>query len=161
MRRLLLLTGMFSCSVATPKILTGQAREHQRRCFRQPGRPVVRRAGRLWIQTDVSGSVANRGDYQRLGNNQMLVADVASGEIRRFLTGPKACEITGISATPDARSLFINVQHPGEAAGGRSSPSAPLAGSGWPANQFAGVTGGRPRSATLVIRRADGGVVGT
>ncbi|MEF8732032.1 MAG: PhoX family phosphatase [Candidatus Accumulibacter meliphilus] len=119
------------------------------------------RAGRLWIQTDVSGSVANRGDYQRLGNNQMLVADVASGEIRRFLTGPKACEITGISATPDARSLFINVQHPGEAAGGRSSPSAPLAGSEWPANQFAGVTGGRPRSATLVIRRADGGVVGT
>jgi secreted PhoX family phosphatase len=117
--------------------------------------------GRLWIQTDVSGSVLNRGDYQRLGNNQMLVADVASGEIRRFLTGPKACEITGISATPDLRSLFINVQHPGEAAGGRSSPSAPLSGSGWPANQFPGVTGGRPRSATLVIRRADGGVVGT
>jgi secreted PhoX family phosphatase len=119
------------------------------------------RAGRLWIQTDVSGSVLNRGDHQRFGNNQMLVADVASGEIRRFLTGPKGCEITGISATPDARNLFINVQHPGEVAGGRSSPAAPLAGSGWPANQFAGVTGGRPRSATLVIRRADGGVVGS
>lgn len=118
------------------------------------------RDGRLWIQTDVSGSVINRGDYQRLGNNQMLVADVGSGEIRRFLTGPKGCEITGISATPDSRSLFINVQHPGEVAGGRSPASAPLAGSGWPANQFAGVTGGRPRSATLVIRRDDGGVVG-
>ena len=119
------------------------------------------RAGRLWIQTDVSGSVLNRGDHQRFGNNQMLVADVASGEIRRFLTGPKGCEITGISATPDARNLFINVQHPGEVAGGRSSPAAPLAGSGWPADQLAGGTGGRPRSATLVIRRADGGVVGS
>jgi secreted PhoX family phosphatase len=66
-----------------------------------------------------SSTVATTSGF---GNNQMLVADVASGEIRRFLTGPKACEITGISATPDARSLFINVQHPGEAAGGRSSP---------------------------------------
>lgn len=117
-------------------------------------------AGRLWIQTDVSGSVINRGDHERLGNNQMLVADIASGEIRRFLTGPRGGEISGISSTPDSRSLFVNVQHPGEVAGARSQPAAALAGSQWPANQFAGVTGGRPRSATVVIRRQDGGVVG-
>lgn len=117
-------------------------------------------AGRLWIQTDASGSVLNRSDYQRLGNNQMLVGDVVSGEIRRFLTGPRGCEITGISATPDARNLLINVQHPGEVAG-RTDPETPLAGSGWPASQFSEATGGRPRSATLVIRRRDGGVVGS
>ena len=91
----------------------------------------------------------------------MLVADVASGEIRRFLTGPSGCEITGLTATPDSCNLFVNVQHPGEAPGARSEPARPLAVSGWPANQFAEVTGGRPRSATLVIRRRDGGVVGT
>ena len=116
--------------------------------------------GRLWIQTDASGNLIERGDHERFGNNQMLVADVASGEIRRFLTGPKGCEITGICATPDGRNLFVNVQHPGEVPGGRSDPNRPLAASGWPASQFAELTGGRPRSATVVIRRLDGGIVG-
>ncbi|HPU79632.1 PhoX family phosphatase [Accumulibacter sp.] len=118
------------------------------------------RDGRLWIATDVSGSAMHRGDFARLGNNQLLVADVVSGEVRRFLTGPRGCEITGPTATPDGRNLFINVQHPGELPGGRSDPTRPLAGSGWPASQFANVTGGRPRSATIVVRRDDGGIVG-
>jgi secreted PhoX family phosphatase len=98
--------------------------------------------------------------YARLGNNQMLVADVVSGEIRRFLTGPKGCEIAGLTATPDGRNLFINVQHPGELPAAAPTRRRPLAGSGWPASQFAELTGGRPRSATVVIRREDGGVVG-
>jgi len=117
--------------------------------------------GRLWIATDVSTGAINRGDYARLGNNQMLVADVVSGEIRRFLTGPNGCEITGMTATPDARSLFVNIQHPGETASERSDPAKPNAVSGWPASQFPEQTGGRPRSATIVITRLDGGVVGT
>lgn len=112
--------------------------------------------GRLWIQTDVSTSVLRQGDYARLGNNQMLVADPGSRETRRFLTGPNGCELTGITATPDGRSLFVNIQHPGEPASERSDPAQATAISAWPANQFAGTTGGRPRSATLVIRRRDG-----
>ena len=112
--------------------------------------------GQLWIQTDVSASSLNRGDYANLGNNQMLVADPATGETRRFLTGPVNCEVTGISATPDGRSLFVNIQHPGETPGERSDPANPTAWSNWPANQFPQATGGRPRSATLVITRTDG-----
>lgn len=117
--------------------------------------------GRLWIETDVSTSVLNQGDYANLGNNQMLVADTVTGQTRRFLTGPKGCEITGITSTPDGRSLFINIQHPGEPADERSDPAQPQAISAWPANQFPGQVGGRPRSATLVITRNDGGKVGT
>ena len=116
--------------------------------------------GRLWIQTDASSKAMKGSDYAPLGNNQMLVADVVSGEVRRFLTGPKGCEITGITSTPDARSLFVNIQHPGETANERSDPARPMLVSRWPANQFPEVTGGRPRSATLVISRLDGGVVG-
>ncbi len=104
----------------------------------------------------MSTSVLNQGDYARLGNNQMLLADVKSGETRRFLTGPRGCELTGITATPDGRTLFVNIQHPGETASERSSPDAPTAVSAWPANQFPTATGGRPRSATLVITRHDG-----
>lgn len=117
-------------------------------------------AGRLWIQTDVATGAMQRGDYARLGNNQMLVADTASGEIRRFMTGPKGCEITGFTMTPDARQLFVNIQHPGETASKRADPAHPTQVSGWPASQFPEVTGGRPRSATVVVSRRDGGVIG-
>ncbi len=110
--------------------------------------------GVLWIETDVSTSVLNKGDYANMGNNQMLTADLATGEIRRFLTGPRGCEITGVIGTPDGRSLFVNIQHPGEPASERSDPTKPTAVSTWP-------DGGRPRSATVVIRRQDGGLIGT
>jgi secreted PhoX family phosphatase len=113
-------------------------------------------SGRLWIQTDVSTSALNHGDHANLGNNQMLVADVRSGETRRFLTGPNGCELTGITATPDGKALFVNIQHPGETASERADPAKPTAVSSWPANQFPEAVGGRPRSATIVITRLDG-----
>jgi len=113
--------------------------------------------GLLWIQTDVSASTLNRNHYERLGNNQMLAADTRSGETRRFLTGPSSCEVTGVVMTPDARTMFVNIQHPGEAPKGRNDPQNPKAHSAWPD----GAAGGRPRSATVVIRKNDGGVIGS
>jgi secreted PhoX family phosphatase len=113
--------------------------------------------GLLWIQTDVSTSTLNRGHYERLGNNMMLAADVRSGEIRRFLTGPRGCEVTGVVTTPDARTMFVNIQHPGESPSERSDPGKPKANSTWPD----GERGGRPRSATIVIRKDDGGIIGS
>mgnify|MGYP000365491370 CR=1 FL=1 len=67
-------------------------------------------------------------------------------EIRRFLTGPFGCEITGSAMTPDRRTFFVNVQHPGEDGG-----------STWPHDDGYET----PRSATLVITKDDGGVIGT
>jgi secreted PhoX family phosphatase len=113
--------------------------------------------GLLWIQTDISTSVLRKGDYANLGNNMMLAADVTTGETRRFLVGPNGCEITGVIATPDLRTMFVDIQHPGETPSERSDPAAPKAISSWPD----GPSGGRPRSATIVIRRKDGGVIGT
>jgi secreted PhoX family phosphatase len=113
--------------------------------------------GVLWIQTDMSTSAMGKGELANLGNNVLLAADTQSGEIRRFLTGPRGCEITGITSTPDLRTVFINIQHPGESPSERSDPATPLAISTWPQ----GPSAGRPRSATVVIRRQDGGIVGT
>jgi uncharacterized protein len=110
--------------------------------------------GVLWIETDISASVLNKGDYANIGNNQMLAADPLTKEIRRFLTGPNGCEVTGVVTTPDDRTMFVNIQHPGETQGERSDPANPTAVSAWP-------DGRRPRSATLVIRKNDGGVIGT
>ena len=113
--------------------------------------------GMLWIQTDISTSVMNKGAYKAIGNNMMLCADSLTGQTKRFLTGPSGSEITGITFTPDRRAVFINIQHPGETASERSDPNNPQAISNWPD----GPNGGRPRSATVVIRRKDGGIVGT
>ncbi len=112
--------------------------------------------GVLWIQTDIGPANLNRGAHQRLGNNQMLACDVATGEVRRFLVGPVNCEVTGVTWTPDGRTMFLNVQHPGEGAGERLNPKNPRQHSNWPDFK----ADGRPRSATVVVRRRDGGVIG-
>ena len=113
--------------------------------------------GRLWIGTDISTSAIGKGDVARLGNNQLLACDVASGEVRRFLVGPSGCELTGATWAPDGRTLFVNIQHPGETPSEKSDPAQPRKFSNWPDFN----PGGRPRSATLAIRKDDGGVIGT
>ena len=54
---------------------------------------------------------------QTMGTNQLLCADPRTREVRRFLVGPRGCEITGVITTPDQRTMFVNVQHPGEQGG--------------------------------------------
>jgi hypothetical protein len=97
--------------------------------------------GRLFIQTD--------GGQKDGLNNQMLVADPASGDLRRLLTGVTDCEITGIAVTPDRRTMFVNVQHPGN-----GDPTV---------TNFPALPDGMtvPRDATIVISRKRGGVVGS
>jgi len=110
--------------------------------------------GRLWIQTDMSENAMNRGDYAQFGNNQMLCADPRTNEIKRFLVGPVGQEITGVITTPDGRTMFVNVQHPGATTTAEDFAAGRLTGT-WPDPGRFG------RSATLVITREDGGVIGT
>jgi secreted PhoX family phosphatase len=100
-------------------------------------------AARLWIQTD--GNYSNEGDFAGQGNNQMLCGDPISGEIKRFATGPIACEITGLAFSPDSTAMFVGVQHPGE----RGAPS-----------HFPEGGKTKPRSTVMVVTRDDGGVIG-
>ncbi len=111
---------------------------------------------RLWIQTDIGESVMNQDEFAQFGNNQMLAADPNTGEIRRFLTGPIGQEITGVVTTPDQRTMFINVQHPG-ATTSEEDFAAGNINSRWPDGNPAIY----PRSATVVITKDDGGVIGT
>ncbi len=67
--------------------------------------------------------------------------------------GPRECEITGVDTTPDGRTLFVGIRHPGE----DGAPDAPT--SNWPQSQ-AGTGSGRPRSGAVAITKADGGIVG-
>ena len=112
--------------------------------------------GVLWIQTDAHATQMYKGEFERLGNNQMLACDPATGEVRRFLTAPTNCEVTGVTWAEGGRTMFVNIQHPGETPSDRSDPAQPRRFSNWPDYR----PDGRPRSATVVIRRKDGGVIG-
>ena len=102
--------------------------------------------GRLFIQTD--------GGQKDGLNNQMLVADTRTKEIRRLFTGVTSDEITGVTMTPDRRTLFINTQHPGNGDPARTNFPA-----GGPGLMPDGVT--RPRDCTFVITRKNGGIIGS
>jgi hypothetical protein len=114
--------------------------------------------GLIWIQTDVSTSTINAGAYAGFGNNQMLAAHPETRETRRFLVGPPQCEVTGVMMTPDRRTMFVGIQHPGERPDDQpGDPLNPKQFSSWPD----GPGGGRPRSALIVITRDDGGRIGS
>ncbi|HYF21602.1 MAG TPA: PhoX family phosphatase [Ramlibacter sp.] len=144
------------------------------------------KTGLLFIQTDDSnytdvtncmmlvGKPGQVGDgapvtvsYDAGGGNTVNVqtyvgAKPTADTLRRFLVGPVDCEITGIAETPDGKTLFVNVQHPGDTIGNIADPSTYS--SHWPANAGyggGGATTARPRSATVAITRNDGGVIGT
>ena len=117
--------------------------------------------GRLWIQTDQVGNAT--GDWVNIGGNVMMCADPASGETRRFLTSPRNCEVTGVVTTPDGKTMFVGIQHPGE-----DWVTTFTDNSTWPDSGANGRTTAsdlgtvyKPRSSVIVITKDDGGVIGT
>jgi len=121
----------------------GSANISDENMFNSPDGLGFDKAGRLWILTD--GKYSNEGDFAGMGNNQMLCADPETGEVRRFATGPIACEITGLTFSPDQRTVFVGVQHPGE----DDKPS-----------HFPAGGNSKPRSTIMAIQRKDGGIIG-
>ncbi|WP_349255255.1 PhoX family phosphatase [Spectribacter hydrogenoxidans] len=103
------------------------------------------RRGVLWVQTD------NGAPLDSDTNDQMLAVVPAQlagdrtvnpdtqASLKRFFVGPVGCEVTGVEMTPDYRTMFVNIQHPG---------------GNWPDGGSA-----RPRSATVVISREDDGEI--
>lgn len=132
----------------------------------------------MWIHTD-DGALTDRsncmmlaampgtvgdGGARTIGNRaqdgstaqQATIAGAAAtaANLRRFLVGPVECEITGVDTTPDGRTLFVGIQHPGE----DGDPSAPT--SRWPDSQSGQAASTiRPRSAIVAITKDDGGVI--
>ena len=99
-------------------------------------------------------TITNVGANGATAQQSTRVGAAATGAtLKRFLVGPKECEITGVDSTPDGRTLFVGIQHPGE------NGTASAATSNWPQSQN-GASSGRPRSGVVAITRSDGGIVG-
>lgn len=105
-------------------------------------------------------NVMKVGDDTQEGLQETFIGAVlGEARLRRFLVAPKGAEVTGLTETADGRTLFVNIQHPGEKTPPVGSGSQYAFESTWPGTQGYGVPG-RPRSATIMIQRRDGGVIG-
>ena len=115
----------------------GSSNVNEGNMFNSPDGLMFDSAGLVWIQTD--GNDDNEGEFEGQGNNQMLAGDPVTGEIRRFLTGPKGAEVTGLCWSTDRKTMFVGIQHPGG-----SFPDGE----------------GLPRSSIVAVWRDDGALVG-
>jgi secreted PhoX family phosphatase len=144
--------------------------------------------GICWIQTDdgaftdetncmlvaaVPGTVGDGGVFtvantmtvsgmsQTVAQNTFVGGILGESRLRRFLVGPVGAEVTGITETPDGKAIFVGIQHPGENAKAYNDTKNGV----WPTNANNGAggaygLGSRPRSATIVITKDDGGKIG-
>ncbi|CAJ1004539.1 secreted PhoX family phosphatase [Brevibacillus aydinogluensis] len=85
--------------------------------FAAPDNMAFDSAGNLWVVTDISSSSMNSGIYTPFGNNGVYLIPTSGdhkGEAVQFASAPVGAEMTGPWFTPDEKTLFLSVQHPGE-----------------------------------------------
>lgn len=114
--------------------------------FSSPDNLVFDSAHNLWVFCDVSSSVAGKGIYTKAGNNGIYVIPTTganSGVAYRFASGPVEAEMTGPAFTPDFKTLFLSVQHPGEESAGLDKLTShwPGGGSNIPKPSVVAITG--------------------
>ena len=125
------------------------------RVFAAPDNLSFDKAGNMWLVTDISSVRLNGGDdrYTAFENNAMFFIPTSgpnAGRAFQFASGPCESEMTGPSWTPDEHTMFLAVQHPGEANGVRTGSLNAPSGSNWPGGRLnapprPGVVSIRPR----------------
>ncbi|TWS95694.1 PhoX family phosphatase [Reyranella sp. CPCC 100927] len=121
--------------------------------FSSPDNVAFDAKGRLWIATDTGSNWAKYGIPDGL-----FACDVdgpAAYLTRRFFACPMGGEMCGPEFTPDNKTLFVAVQHPGT--DGTSGSSFDTPATRWP--DFKDDM--PPRPSVVVITKEDGGVIGT
>ncbi len=76
-------------------------------------------SGNLWMTSDISGYAMNKkdGPYMPFKNNSLFVIPrygADAGKVIRVASAPRDAELTGPWFSPDGKTLFLSVQHPGE-----------------------------------------------
>ena len=105
-------------------------------------------SGNLWITSDISGSDMNRegNPYLPFKNNSLFVIPrygEDSGKVIRVASAPKDAELTGPWFSPDGKTLFLSVQHPGEQTQDKNNPTStwPFDNEGIPKPAVVAITG--------------------
>ena len=97
--------------------------------FSCPDNLAFDQSGNLWITSDISGSAMNKedGPYMPFKNNSLFVIPRLgkdAGKIIRVVSAPRDAELTGPWFSPDGKTLFLSVQHPGEQTTDLSKPTS-------------------------------------
>lgn len=100
--------------------------------------------GNLWFTSDIADDDLNQGSFSTFGNNGLFFVPMSgpfAGQAHRFASAPMEAEFTGPCFSPDGKTLFLSVQHPGASTENREHPT-----SHWP-------EGGQalPRPAVIAI----------
>ena len=85
--------------------------------FACPDNLVFDPKGNLWVCTDIASYELNRPPYHSFKNNGLFYIPMSgkhAGTPLQVASAPPGAELTGPSFSPDGRSLFLSVQHPGE-----------------------------------------------
>ncbi|WP_109300161.1 PhoX family phosphatase [Aquimarina sp. AU474] len=105
-------------------------------------------SGNLWITSDMSGSAMNKEDkpYMPFKNNSLFVIPrygKDAGKVIRVASAPKDAELTGPWFSPDGKTLFLSVQHPGEQTEDLDNPTSkwPFDGDNIPKPAVVAITG--------------------
>ena len=102
--------------------------------FACPDNLAFDKNGNLWFASDISGDKIGTNKYQAFGNNGLFVVPTKgdhAGEVIQIASAPKDAEFTGLSFSPDQKSLFLSVQHPGELTTDLNKPT-----SKWPSGKI-------------------------
>ncbi|MGB3680865.1 MAG: PhoX family phosphatase [Rubrobacteraceae bacterium] len=114
--------------------------------FSSPDNLAFDNSGNLWVVTDISSSKHNQGIYTTFKNNGIFVMpaveEQARGDAFQFASGPVESEMTGPFFTPDGKTLFLAVQHPGEESESVDEPTSTWPGGDKPKPAVIAITGG-------------------
>jgi uncharacterized protein len=130
--------------------------------FANPDNMAFSSPRELWVVTDVSSSSLNvpGRNFEFHGNNAMFYVPLRGPNAKtafRFANGPVEAELTGPAFVPEEKTLFLNVQHPGEETPNRGGvPGNPQTyTSWWPSgNKTAGTgTPAKPKPSLVAITK--------
>jgi secreted PhoX family phosphatase len=115
--------------------------------FAAPDNLMFDASNNLWVMTDMSSDKLNAGIYTTFKNNGAFVMPsgiddgVSGGEVYQFASGPVQAELTGPSFTPDGKTLFLAIQHPGEESESPDDPTSTWPGGDEPKSSVIAITG--------------------
>ena len=105
------------------------------------------KVGNLWIATD------GQARTSAAKNDALFAVPTAGperGKLQQFYSCPSGAEVCGPEFTDDNRTIFLNIQHPGENSAGPDNPE-----SLWPDNVWP------PLPSLIAITKNNGGVIGS
>jgi uncharacterized protein len=100
--------------------------------------------GNLWFASDISGEAIGKNQYENFGNNGIFFVPATgqqAGKVIKIASAPNDAEFTGLFFSPDYKTLFVSVQHPGELTKDLKNPTS----------RFPDYNNNLPKSAVVAI----------